>query len=139
MQMDHDTLANLSKNIRLLMKYHGDSQEKLAIKSGVAQTTIGNMINPGRTKKGPTIENVATVAEAYDLEAWHLLIPGQPIEVLIDKSIENLVHNYNVVDEGGRKNLERISEKEVAYNAHSKEIDKISSENTYNRIHKRTS
>ena len=90
--------------------------------------------------KEKTIElAVATVAEAYDLEAWHLLIPGQPIEVLIDKSIENLVHNYNVVDEGGRKNLERISEKEVAYNAHSKEIDKISSENTYNRIHKRTS
>lgn len=115
MQMDHTTLTNLSKNITLLMGHHKHSQEKLAIKAGISQRTICNMLTPGATLKGPNIENIAAVAAAYNLEVWHLLIPNQPIEVLLNKSIETLVHNYNAVDKGGRQNLERISEKEVVY------------------------
>ncbi len=115
MNMDRKTLNTLAQNIRMLMKHYQQSQEALAKKTGISQKTICNMINPGATKKGPAIDNVTAIAKAYGLETWHLLVPNQPIETLLSKSIEKLIDNYTLVSNEGRQNLDRISEREVHY------------------------
>ena len=115
MKMDKNTKNILARNVRLLMEHREMRQKQLEIKSGVNQKTISNIINPNATKNGATLENIAAVAKAFNLEAWHLLVPDQPIEVLASKSMEKLVNNYAKVDSGGRKNLDRISENEVRY------------------------
>lgn len=113
--MDHKTLTTLAENIEKLRRYHDLTQMELAIKSSISQKTISNILNPGSTKNGPTLENVAAIAAIFNLETWHLLVPNQPIDVLISKSIEKLIDNYTHIDNEGRQNLERISENEVRY------------------------
>lgn len=120
--MDNNTLKCLSDNLRLLMDHHKQSQEDLAVKSGLSQRTISNMLTPGATKKGPNIENISAVARAYKLETWHLLIPGQPIELLLSKSVEKLLENYTKVEKHSRDNLDRIAENELRYCMQDKKI-----------------
>lgn len=79
-----DVTAILARNLKELMEDHPDlnSQSALARKAGVAQTSIGNMLNPGKrapSKSGrlpsPAVENVERVAKAFGKEAWQLLHP----------------------------------------------------------------
>jgi transcriptional regulator with XRE-family HTH domain len=48
---------NFSRNLKLLMKYHQDTQKKLEKRSGVSQKTISNMLNPG-DETSPTLSKV---------------------------------------------------------------------------------
>lgn len=115
MHMNKNSKIILAQNLDLLMGIDGYTQTSLAKKSGVNQKTIGNMLNPETTKNGPTLSNISAVAKVFNLETWHLLVPEQPIEVLKSKEIEDLVMNYSKIDQGGRKNLNRISENETRY------------------------
>lgn len=79
-----DVTTILARNLKALLEDHPilNSQNALAKKCGVAQTSIGLMLHPEKripTKSGrlpaPTVENVEKVAKAYGKEAWQLLHP----------------------------------------------------------------
>jgi transcriptional regulator with XRE-family HTH domain len=66
----------LATNLKTLMTMSENckSQNSLAKRSGVAQTTIGNYLN--KTYVGyPNLEKVEMLARSFGLEAWHLLHP----------------------------------------------------------------
>lgn len=67
----------LAKNLKTLMELSQDckSQNALARRSKVAQTTIGNYLNltyPGY----PSLEKIEMLARCFGLEAWNLLHPN---------------------------------------------------------------
>jgi transcriptional regulator with XRE-family HTH domain len=67
--------AVLARNLKAVMgtKKGPTSQLALAKASGVAQATIGRIL---REETGASIETVADLAKAYDLEAWQLMVAG---------------------------------------------------------------
>ena len=72
-QIKDDLAANLAK----LMKVSVDlrTQTALAKRSKVAQTTISNYLNPDSYSGAPNLDKIARLAQAFGLEAWHLIHP----------------------------------------------------------------
>ena len=76
--MELDQLKrDLAKNLSILMERSADlrSQNALAKRSKVAQTTIGNYLNPGAYKGAPSLEKVVRLAAAFHMDAWQLIHP----------------------------------------------------------------
>jgi hypothetical protein len=80
----HDVTSILARNLKALMEDSDlfGTQMSIARKSGVAQTSVGFMLNPDKrqpSKSGrlpsPTVENVEKVAKVFGKEAWQLLHP----------------------------------------------------------------
>lgn len=69
--------ADLAANLAKLMRVSADlrTQTALAKRSGVAQTTISNYLNPDSYEGAPTLDKIASLAHAFGLEAWHLIHP----------------------------------------------------------------
>lgn len=74
----------LAENLATAMAEHPfiKNQNALAKKSGIAQTSIGLMLNPGSrapTQRGrlpsPTLAQIDAVADALGLQAWQLIFP----------------------------------------------------------------
>jgi transcriptional regulator with XRE-family HTH domain len=105
----NDEAKNFSKNLRILMEYHEDTQITLSKKSGVSQKTISNMLNPG-DNNSPNLAKVASIAKAYKLQTWHMLYPNAPLDILINTSIEKFVENYAHADKDMREAWARVAE-----------------------------
>lgn len=68
--MDRQTRKALADNMAALMEAMGGwSQVKLAEVSGVAQTTIGNMLDPDRGID-PQLGKIEAIAVAFRVETW---------------------------------------------------------------------
>lgn len=72
-----DLKRNLARNLVKLMEVSADlkSQNALAKRSKVAQTTISNYMHPDSYTGAPSLDKVAKLARAYGLESWQLLHP----------------------------------------------------------------
>ena len=79
-----DVKANLAANLARLMKMSADlqSQNALARRSKVAQTTIGNYLAPDTYRGAPSLAMVAKLARAFGLEAWQLIHPTMGDKVI---------------------------------------------------------
>jgi transcriptional regulator with XRE-family HTH domain len=85
----------LAENLRHFMKERDLVQKTLAAKSGVAQTTISNYLNPGRRPVGASgkapsakLSEVEMMATALDIEPWQLLRPFSHDERVAYEAIE---------------------------------------------------
>lgn len=80
----------VADNLKKLMDMSADckSQNALAKRSGVGQTTIGNYLHPARYKGYPTLENIEKIAHCFGLETWNMLHPTLGDKVLKAKEIE---------------------------------------------------
>lgn len=67
----------LAQNVKALMGTKGgpNTQAALAERSGVAQATIGRILNP-TGKNAARIDTVTAIAKAYGLEGWQLMVAG---------------------------------------------------------------
>lgn len=85
-QLKHD----LAKNLSILMERSADlrSQNALAKRSKVAQTTIGNYLNPDSYKGAPSLDKMAKLAFALGVETWQLIHPGLGDQEISRKEIE---------------------------------------------------
>lgn len=119
----------LSKNLRKLMDYYGDTQAILERRSGVSQKTISNMLNPG-DERSPNLNNVALIAAAYKMKTWHLLIPDAPLDVLSSKSVETLINHYMYIDKEGKKSVLLVSKNLAKNNIKRLKSDPNASNNT---------
>lgn len=116
----HSVLAdNLSRLLSVGKRYGlPDSQASLAKRSGVAQTTLSNWLDPTRGRS-PQIDKLDRVAAVYGLEVWQLLIPGLPDDLVLDRHLRRLVSNYrNITDSAVRDRIDRIAEAEAEYAQH---------------------
>lgn len=85
-QLKHD----LAKNLSILMERSADlrSQNALAKRSKVAQTTIGNYLNPDSYAGAPSLDKIAKLAVALGVEPWQLIHPGLGDQEISRKEIE---------------------------------------------------
>ena len=77
-------IHNIKQNIRYLREYRGMTQKELADITGVTPQYISALERVGG-EKGPTIKNLAKLAEALGTTA------GRLVDVRISKTIEQLV------------------------------------------------
>ena len=72
----------LAHNLRSLMKRTPDldTQEKLAKRAGVAQTSVSQILRPDNTAaKSPKLDQVEKIAFAFGLATWQLLLDHQTV------------------------------------------------------------
>lgn len=119
----NEEAKNLARNIDLLFKYHGDTQQTQEQRSGVSQKTISNMLHPG-DDKSPNLSKVAAIAAAYKLRTWHFLLPNASIEILLNSSVEKLVDNYIHIDKESRDTVLRVAENSARYQSEPINIKK---------------
>jgi transcriptional regulator with XRE-family HTH domain len=115
--MDTKTRSAVARNIQRLMeaqKPDGWKQEKLAERSGVAQRTISNILNPD-TGISPTLDSLEKIARAFHLPTWIIQVPDIPVEILLSRRVEKLVTSYLQANDEGRAIIERTAEAELRY------------------------
>jgi len=114
--MGTDATSVLAENVRRLYLDLGWSQVELARRAGLAQKTVNDLLNYGRTvKKTPTLATVESIAAAFGISPWHLQIPDLPLDLLKGQRVDKLVENFRDSSELGRENVLRIAESEVRY------------------------
>lgn len=119
--MNKNTHATIAANVQALMSETGvRTQKELAKKTGLAQRTISNVLNPGSVGS-IRIETLDSLARFFNIESYHLMIPDLPIEELKHKRIEKVIECYAQSSPEGRENIKRIAENEVRY--YSKKIN----------------
>lgn len=72
----------LASNLRTLMAAKPDlkTQGKVAAKSGVAQTSVSNMLRPNSpAMKSPKLDQVEKVARAFGLAVWQILLDRETV------------------------------------------------------------
>lgn len=107
-----------ARNVRRLMDHLGWTQSELQAKSNVAQTTISALLRYGTTsEKVSTLETVEAIAKAFGVEPWKLQIPDVPLDLLLDKQIEQLMTTYTSISPEGRESIWRVAESEARYEA----------------------
>lgn len=67
----------LAANLAALMRQSATlrTQSALARRSRVAQTTIGNYLNPHSYKGAPSLDKLVRLSSAFKLPVWALLVP----------------------------------------------------------------
>lgn len=115
----HQALArNLKRLLDAGRQYDlPSSQAALARRSGVAQTTLSNWLDPERGRS-PQLDKLERVAEVYKLEVWQLLVPELPDDLLVDRHLARLVRSYTSIDPATRERIDRIAEAEAQYARH---------------------
>lgn len=109
-----DSQDTIAHNVRALMDMRKWSEYDLEKASGVAQKTINNVLNK-RTFCG--IDTADSLAHAFGLQGWHLLIPELPDELLDSPSLAKLVGDWAHASDEGRKHIAHVAEQEAKYNA----------------------
>lgn len=119
--MDPQTLlCALADNLKELMRQGAArnqpaSQAELARRSGVAQATLSNWLDPTRGVS-PKLDMLPPVAKVYGLQVWQLLIPGMARDMGRAKKLKRLVDNYQHIQcPNARQYIERIAEAEANY------------------------
>jgi len=78
-----------------LMRQRSWSQMELAKKSGISQKQISNLLSG---KQSPSLDTAEAIAQAFDLETWHMLIraTGLPPNDLarLRRVIAAFLHDY---------------------------------------------
>lgn len=72
--MKSDPRHLLATNLSAAMARQNLSQTALAHKSGVAQSTISYMARADSIVKSPTLDNIAALANALNMQVWELLV-----------------------------------------------------------------
>lgn len=88
--MSYDIKNTLAVNLQHLMEQSADlkSQNALAKRSKVGQTTIGNYLRPDSYKGYPSLEKIEKLARALGIDTWALLHPKLGSNVLTGKEFD---------------------------------------------------
>jgi transcriptional regulator with XRE-family HTH domain len=81
----------LAKNTRALMTRRGWNQEQLGKRAGISQTHVGNVL---RKEVEPTTTIIESLAKAFGIEAYVLMMPGLPVELLDSNEIPALLRMW---------------------------------------------
>lgn len=101
---------SLAANLRHLMNSREWNQVELAKRSRVNQKTISNILAGRNT---PTLDKLDMIASAFGLNAWHLILPNLPVELINGGTIERLFSNYLASGQRGREYIDHVAEREA--------------------------
>ena len=102
----------LLANIRALIAENEDSTYSLAKRSGLAQSTISNILS-GR--HNIAVAKLEAIAGAYGLEAWQLLLPDITKDSAGARQLSSLVQDFLHTSATGREYITRVAERESHY------------------------
>lgn len=119
--MNMSAATALADNLKRLMEAEGFTQAELAKRADIAQKTVSDVLNFGKThNKYPSLRTIEAVANVFHIDAWQLQVPEAPVELLKGTEIKAFVFNYLHATDDGRKNLLRIAENEARYTEQNK-------------------
>ncbi len=106
----------LAKNLQLLMEHNRLTQAQLAKRSGVAQSTLSNLLDTSNPLEiNPRAKTIDQLAEVFGIPPWQMLIPNLPIDLLASPQLGALISNYATASASGRETIDRIASAEVRY------------------------
>lgn len=108
----HDPVGVLVDNVRALMRHTETSKAQLAQRSGISERMIAYILAKERT---PTVETADSLARAFGLTGWQLMIPNLSLELAKEGKLEQLVKNYSTSSRKGREYIDRVAEQEAKY------------------------
>jgi len=111
--MDTGTRKTVAFNVKRLRKQRGWAQTELAVKSGVAQTTISSVERP--EDKSPTLDTLQQLAEAFNVPAWTLLIDADDMDPARMRAMDCLVRSFAKLPPDGQNQVERVADAEARY------------------------
>lgn len=106
------TRQSLAINLSYLLKTRGLSERDLALKSGVSQKTINNIVN---ARTSANTENVDKLARVFGLDGWHLILPDLIKDIESGGTITKMVSNYLASSKSGQEMIFQIAEREAKY------------------------
>lgn len=108
----------LGKNLQQLMEHHQLSQAQLSKKAGVGQSTLSNLLDlTSPLEINPRASTISQLAAYFGLPAWQLLIPEQPLELLLNDGLARLLEGYKDLPPKGRQQLVSTLDAEQRYAA----------------------
>jgi len=115
-RMENNITHALAENVRRLMAHFGWTQRDVATRAGISQRAVGYLINyKDGQDRHPTTQTVQAIAAAFGVEAWQLILPNLPMELVQSKRFTKLIENYRDAPDTGRAQVERIADGEVRY------------------------
>lgn len=99
-------------NLRALMAETKMSIEELARRSGVSERMIAYIMAHERK---PTLDTAESLAKAFGLAGWQLLVPDLPVHLAKTGKLEQLLRNYSRASEKGREYIDHVAEHEARY------------------------
>lgn len=102
----------LAHNLSYLMRRDKMSEATLARRSGVAQKTINNIRNGISV---PTLDTVESLAAAFSISSWHLILPNLPDDLIASREVEAFWNNYVRASQAGRRYIHHAAEREAEY------------------------
>lgn len=118
--MTSDPTRALAHNLRRLLALGADfnlptSQAELSRRSGIAQTSISNWLDPARGI-APSLDKLQPIARVYGIEVWQLLVPDLPDQLLASDHLARLVANYARIERAGaREYIDKVADAEAHY------------------------
>ena len=111
--MEIETRQLVAANVKRLRQARHLTQTQLGERSGVGQTTVSSVEQPGG--KSPTLETLAALAKALDVPEWTLLVDGAALDATQLKAMDALVHSYAALPASGKTQVLRVAEAEERY------------------------
>jgi len=87
-------------------------QKRLERESGVSQRHISSLLNQ---QQDCTTDILGSLATAFHVPAWILLVSGLPPDILDSKRIPELVDHYVNAGPKGQDFIDRMAEREAAH------------------------
>lgn len=107
------TKTILARNLAYLMKDRGWNQKETARRAGVDQKVISYIINE---RKSPGVDTVDSIAAAFGLNLWHLIMPTLIEDLSSDTSIRDVYEAFSKASSEGRRHIRQVAEREAEYN-----------------------
>lgn len=110
----------LADNLRQLMAHHGLSQNELGRLADVGQSTLSRLLDSADpSTSNPRASTLEALADFFKVDAWKLLVPNAPIELLVEKTAQPgllmVVDTYLRASDVGRQTILRVSETEARF------------------------
>lgn len=100
----------VAANLRTLLDKRAWTQTELALKSGVSQRHISNVL---RQQTGCSIETLDALAGAFGLPGWLLTLAGLEPDLLDSHRLPSLLSSYGSAGPEGRELIDRLAEREA--------------------------
>jgi len=111
---DWDAHKALAANLRALQASKGWSAPELQKKSEIGRSTVNNILNQAVSAR---LLSVQTMAKAFGLPAWALLVPNLDVTVK-GGDLENLVSRFLAASPDGRTAILRLALAESTFSKH---------------------
>ena len=111
-RMAKSTKEVVIANVKTLMSMRQDTTYSLAKRAGLAQSTIVNILS-GRHKI--SVDTAESLANAYGLDGWHLLLRNLDADLLGSPRIDKLYQRYIAASGEGRDYIDSVAERESKY------------------------